>query len=462
MNSESKMNKLAEYVGQIDQSAPARARLSALFDADTFVELDAFAENGVVTGYGYVGENLVYAFSQSGAVTKVHAKKVKKVYELAAKVGCPVVGIYDSNGAKVSEANEMLAAYAEILALSNKISGVVPQIALVLGTCAGTSALMAASADFVVMSKEAELFLNAPFVTTAKGGSKEAGTAAFLAEGGVASIVGETEEETIEEVKKLLSVLPENNLAPAPLFEAAAAADGASVLSAYAKKPEGCVCKVVAAIADEGSVVTLGKDYAKGVYTALATVGGSPIGFIASNEEEGSFGVKACNKAAKFVRVCDAYNIPVVTMLNTKGFEMTACPGLIKGAAKLAGAYAEATTAKVNVVMGEVIGAAYLATCVADVTVAWPTGVISAMAPEAYVEFVSHDKLKGTADLKADRQKLAEEYIDEEAGAFKAAENGFVDAVIAPETTRDAVLKALEMLSGKRVSAMPKKHSNAL
>jgi len=462
MNSESKMNKLAEFVGKIDASNPARVRLSTLFDADTFVELDAFAENGVVTGYGYVGDNLVYAFSQNGAVTKVHAKKIKKVYELAAKVGCPIVGIYDSNGAKVSEANEMLAAYAEILALSGKISGVVPQIAVVLGTCAGTSALMAAGADVVAMSKDAELFLTAPFVTTAKGEDKEAGTASFMAKGGVVSIVGETEEETLEEVKKLVAVLPENNLAPAPLFESVENVNGASVLTAYAKKPEGCVCEVVKALADDGMVVTLNKEFASGVYTALAVMGGNPVGFIASNEEKGEFDAKACEKAVKLINLCDAFNIPVVTLLNTKGFKATACPYMLKGAAKLADAYAEATTAKVNVLMGEAIGAAYLATAGADITLAWPTGVISALAPETYVEFVSHDKLVGTENLKADRKKLAEEYIDEEAGAFKAAENGFVDNVIAPADTRAELLKALEMLEGKRVSALPKKHSTTL
>lgn len=477
MNPESKMNQLAEFVGRAVKDTPARDRISTLFDADTFVELDAFAgmseeTSGVITGYGYIGEDLVYAFSQDatacgGAITKVHANKIKKVYELAVKTGCPVVGIYDSNGAKLAEANEMLEAYGEILALSNQVSGVVPQISVVLGTCAGTSAFMASAADFVVMSDKAELFLNPPFVTIARGGNKAAGTAKFAAEAGVVSLVAEDDAKALEEVRKLISVLPQNNLAPAPLFETSENPQAAELIQkAVADVDNMCAKSLIEAIADQESVVELQADFGKGVVTALALVSGAAVGFVANNESAGEFGVDACEKAARLVRVCDTYNIPVVTLVNTKGFEMTGCPKLIKSGSKLAHAYAEATTAKISIICGQAIGAAYIALASkaanADVTWAWPTAAISAMGLEAAVEFTSHDKLKGTDNVEKAKQDLIDEYVDNVAGAFKAAQNGFVDGVIAPASTRTSIIQSIEMLAGKRESRLPKKHSNSI
>jgi acetyl-CoA carboxylase carboxyltransferase component len=473
MNPESKMNKLAEYVDQVSKETPARSRLSTLFDADTFVELDAFAGvgetlSGVVTGYGYVGDTLVYAYAQDitaqdGAVTKVHANKIKKVYDLAAKTGCPVVALFDSNGAKLSEANEMLDAYGEILAKTSKLSGVVPQIAAVLGTCAGTSALLACGADFLVMSENAELFLNAPFVTTAKGDDKDAGTAEFVAKSGIASVVAKDDEAALAEVRKLVSMLPQNNLAPAPLFEASENPQGADLLSkAVSDIDNMCAKDVIAAVCDADSVVELQSDFGTGIVTALATISGATVGLIANNETKGDFDTDACDKATRLIRVCDAFSIPVITLVNTKGFKVTACPVLIRKSARLAHAYAEATTPKITVICGQAIGAAYMAMAAnanMDVTFAWPTAAISAMGLEATVEFLSHDKLKGTTNLEKSRQELVDEYVDTVAGAFKAAENGYVDGVIAPQETRASLIQAIEMLAGKRETNLPKKHS---
>lgn len=473
MNPESNMNTLAEYVLKISKETPAKNRISKLFDADTFVELDAFAglgeeASGVVTGYGYMGDNLVYVFSQditacSGAVSKVSANKIKKVYDLATKTGCPVVAIYDSNGAKLNEANEMLKAYSEIVKLSNNISGVVPQIAVILGTCAGTSAIMASSADFVVMSNEAELFLTAPYITNANGGRKEAGTAQFVAESGVVSIVKENEDSVLEEVRKLVTMLPANNLAPAPLFETTPNFESATLIAnAYANVDEMDAKDLINAISDDGSVIELYSEFGKGIVTALATISGATVGFVVNNETVAPFKMDACDKASRLVRTCDAFNIPIVTIINTKGFAQIDCARLIKASSRLAHAYAEATTAKIAVIAGQAIGAAYISLSNADYTVAWPTGVISAMGLEAYVEFTNHDALKGTTDLAKSRQELVDEYVNDIAGAFKASENGFVDAVINPQDTRETIIKAIEMLAGKRESKLPKKHSNAV
>lgn len=474
MNPESKMNQLAEYVEKTSQDTPARSRLVSLYDEGTFVELDAFAGMneeglcGVVTGYGYVGDTFVYAYSQDvtacgGAVSKAHAKKISKLYDLAAKTGCPVVGVFDSNGAKLSEANEMLDAYGEILAKTSTLSGVVPQVAVVLGTCAGTSALLACGADFLVMSEKGELFLNAPFVTNAKGEDKEAGTAGFAAKSGIASVIAADDEAALEEVRKIVSMFPQNNLAPAPLFETAENAQAADLIAkAYADVDNMCAKSVVEAIADADSVVELQADFGKGIVTALATVSGAAVGIIANNETQGELDIDACDKATRLIRVCDAFNLPIITLVNTKGFKVTACPVLIRKSARLAHAYAEATTAKITVICGQAIGAAYMALASnanTDVCYAWPTATISAMGLEATVEFLSHDKLKGTTDLEQSRQELVDEYVNTVAGAFKAAENGYVDDVIAPEDTRAAIIRSMEMLAGKRVSNLPKKHA---
>lgn len=473
MNPESRRKQLADHAGKILVQTPARKRMAALFDADTFVEIDAFSgakeqSCGVVTGYGYIGDTLAYAFSQDvsaddGAVTKAHAKKISKLYDLAVKTGCPVIAVFDSKGAKLSEANEMLDAYGEILAKSSRLSGVVPQVAVVLGTCAGTSALLACGADFLVMSKQAELFMTAPFVTKALGEDEAAGTAEFIAQSGLASVVAENEDAAMEEARKILSMLPANNLSPAPLFEAQENAKGVAALKKEYKnidKMSGLA--VIEAVADAGSVIVLQKEFGTGMAAALGTVGGAAVGFLANDEGNGQLGIDECDKATRLIRTCDAFHLPVITFVNTKGFQMTANPVLIRKSARLAHAYSESTTQKVTVLCGQAVGAAYMALAAnanADLTLAWPTAAISALGLEATVEFLSHDKLKGTKNLEQSRKELVEEYIDTTAGALKAAENGYVDNVIEPESTRVEIIKAIEMLAGKRESTLPKKHS---
>ncbi len=461
--SQAKLNKLAELCGQIDQNVPARKRLATLFDADSFVELDAFMmaddENaGVVAGYGLIEGGIVYAYSQdvtinNGAVNKAHAKKVKKVYELAAKTGCPVVCIFDSNGAKLDEAN-MLSAYSKMLMWSNNLSGVVPQISVVLGTCAGASAMLASSADFVVMSKKAELFMTAPFITKANGDKTEgAGSAENAALAGVASIVCDDDDACLNEVRKLVSMLPANNLSAVPLFDFAE--------NTVAIDPEGCPKLMVEAIADANSVLELNKDYAKGAFTMFATMAGITTAFVATSRKN-PLDSDACEKIARFVKVCDAFNIPVITLVNTSGFEITADLSIVKKSAQLASAYAEATTAKISVITGKAYGPAYLAlgskNANADVTIAWPQAEISALAPATAVEFLWADRFKGTDNLEATRTALVEEYVDTVASPFEAAKGGYIESVIAPETTRAILIKMLDMLASKRESTLPKKH----
>lgn len=464
MSSANKNEKLAELRAAMDAGSPARARLAALFDEGSFVELDAFVkagekEAGVVAGYGLVEGGVVYAFSQDvtadqGAVSKAQAEKIKKVYALAAKTGCPIVCVYDSNGAKLSEGNEMLAAYSEMLMWSNNLSGVVPQIAVVVGTCAGASALLAASADYLVMSKNAELFMTAPFVARANGDNTVgAGTAENAAKAGVASFVCEDEQAALAQARKLVTMLPQNNLAALPLFDFADPAE--------AFDPEGCVKQIIKGIADEASLVEVDAEYSDEIYTFLGTMAGVTTAFVATSRNN-PLAADGCAKAARFVKTCDAFSIPVVTLLDSKGFALSADPAIIKEAAKLASAYAEATTAKISVITGKAYGAAYIAlgskNANADVTIAWPQAEISALPTETAVEFLWEDRYQGTKDAAATRAALQAEYADTVASPFEAAKGGFVEAVIAPAETRKTLIGLLDMLAGKRETKLPKKH----
>ncbi len=476
MSPESRMQKLAQLQDASSGSADVQKRLALLFDEGTFVELDSLAKvgedgSGVVTGYGYVDGNLVYAFAQDsgvagGALGRVHASKIKKIYEMAAKTGCPVVAMYDSNGVRIDEGNEALSAYGELLACQNRLSGVVPQIAVVLGVCAGCSAMLACGADYVVMGKDGQLFMTAPFTAKANGDDTPgAGTAENAAKSGVAHLVLDTEEDVMAAVKELLLYLPSNNLSMVPVCEYEENGEGpAALAAAYGDLDKASGELLVTAIADKQSVMELQPQFGDASYTALARVQGSTVGFAYAN---GVLTSADSVKLARFMRTCDAYAIPVVTMVNTEGFVPSAAAelaGSIRETALLAHAYAEATCPKVSLVLGEGIGSAYIALAGkganADLALAWPGAVISPLKPETAVEFLWHDKLAGASDLAAKRNELKEEYKDTLASAFQAAQDGVIDGVIDPAATRTQLISALEMLSGKRVSNLPKKHGN--
>lgn len=440
----------------------AYARLTSLFDDGSFQEINAAAKTadgsltGVICAYGYVNGNPVYAFSQDksvncGAVTRVHAEKIAKLYALAAKTGTPIVGIHDSNGALMDGTVDSLTAYGEMLTAAAKLSGVVPQIAVVAGTCAGSASLLACAADFVVLTKESEFFMAPPFDT------KDAGTASAAAKAGIASFVCEDDDDAIDKARALLNLLPINNLAGAPVFEfEAPSAAVASDLTA-----------LIGGVTDGGSALEIAADYGCASYTAFATIGGTTVGITATNKTDDALTADDCAKIARFVRTCDAFSIPVITFVDTKGFAASAeaeLSGSIKSMTRLMSCYAEATTVKISVITGSATGAAFTAlagtACGTDFTYAWENAVISPMAPLTAVEFLWHDKLKGAVDVNAKRQELAAEYAATLASAQTAAEKNAIDGVITPDDTRATLLSALDILSGKRVSNLPKKHSN--
>lgn len=445
---------LAELQSLINDSA-ARTRLTYLFDEGKFTELDAFAGEsaGVIIAYGYADGEPVYAFSQdisvkSGALTEAGAHKIAKIYDLAAKTGTPVIGIYDSYGADVNDNAAALRAYGELMLWTANLSGVVPQIAVVAGVCSGTAALLAEAADFVVMAEDASLY--------ATPNAKSGGSAENAAANGTVSVVCADDKAAVEKAKEILLKLPQNNLSPVPIYE-------------Y-EEPAGAVgtdIDGIKAVFDGGSVIELSEGFGGAAFTALATVNGETVGVAATNKTGDKLTADDCAKLARFVRTCDAFAVPVVTFVDTEGFagnDDTEAAGAVKSMSKLAHAYAEATTAKISVVTGKAYGTAYIALAGkganADVAYALPEAVISALDPITAVEFLEHDKLAGADDLTAARKALADEYARDNASAANAAVNGLVDGIVSAEQLRGAIVDALAMMSGKRISRLPKKHSN--
>lgn len=441
-------------------NSPARVRLAALFDDGSYKEIGSClmeknAPAGVVSAYGYVNGNPVYAFAQDqsvekGAVGSAQADKIARVYDLAAKTGAPVVGIYDSNGAFMDGSAASLNAYSLLMNKTASVSGVVPQIAVIAGPCAGSAAMMACAADFVVMAEDAELFLTPAF-------EKGAGSAKAAAANGIAALTAADDKAAIEKTRELINLMPVNNMACVPCmeYEAPAAASGKDLQS------------VVDSIADGGSVVEVYADYAGAAYTALATVAGSTVAIAATNKTADKLTEADCAKLARFVRTCDAFSIPVITLVDTLGFDGSAdteLAGSVKALTRLAGCYAEATTAKIAVVTGKAVGPVFVAMAGkysnADFTYAFEDAYIAPLAPEAAVEFLWHDKLAGAENLSAKRAELAKEYTATIASAEAAAQQGCVDEIVAAADLRAVLSSALAMLEGKRVTNLPRKHNN--
>ena len=449
MSIESKLAFLQETKAANAQTK-AYQRLQLLFDEGTFVEIDSFTKSGdgraeAAAGFGSEDGCPVYAFAQNsdvegGAMSKAQAAKICKVYELAEKTGAPVVGIYDSIGARLNESCEMLAAYGDVMLKANNLSGVVPQIAVIAGPCLGASSMIAAAADVVIMSEDGQFALQ----TNGEGGDlKEA------SESGLVHLTAKDDKEAVAKARELITLLPSNNLSGAPITDfadSAAETDGESGAS------------IIAAVMDQDSFIEFQAGFGAGFIAGLAKLGGNTVGVVASEEKTADG--KACEKAARLVRFCDAFAIPVITFVNAESF---CC---IKAACKLTNAYAEATTAKISVITGEAYGAVYMALAGAaagvDVAYAWSTASISALNPTTAAVMLWSDKLKGSSNPTADRAKLIAEYKDQEACPFKAAGDGFVQDVIEPSETRLKLYAALDMLAGKRVTRLPKKHANNL
>ncbi len=444
---------------QIDKNAnsPARERLALLFDDGIYSEINSMvrekdALTGVVTAYGYVNGNAVYAFSQDKTVNSAamgikQAEKITKLYELAAKTGAPIVGIHDSDGAYVDGTAASLAAYGKIIAAASQVSGVVPQISVITGTCAGSAALIACSSDFVIMTKESELFM-------APCSNDNPGTAQKAAEAGLASLLCNDDKSALDKARELINLLPVNNLSAVPMFE----------YNESGIAPASDLESLTGSVADADSIIEIGSEYGTSAYTALASIGGTAAGIAATNKSKEKLTADDCAKLARFMRTCDAFSIPVVTFVDTEGFADGDTISGIKAMTLLANSYAEATTVKISVVTGKSSGPVFTAVAGnssgSDFTFAWENAVISPFASETAVEFLWHDKLRGAENLEAKRKELAAEYGASLASAASAAEGNYIDEIISSADTRKAVMSAFDILSGKRVQKLPKKHNN--
>ncbi|MDE6728009.1 MAG: acetyl-CoA carboxylase [Oscillospiraceae bacterium] len=420
-------------LAEMEQSVPdsdARKRLAAFFDEDSFKELDKFLSadgeiSSVVAGAGSVDALTVYAFAQDvsvkgGAVNKAAALKIKRVYELAAKNGSPVVGFFDSKGGDINEGMAVLSAYGDIMKASAKVSGVVPQIAVVTGVCAGCAAMIAAMADIVIASETAELFLTAPF-NNDDGKIEGAGSALNAAKAGVCQILAKDNDEAVAKARALVAVLPENNIGVGYNDSP----DNDAAITGSLKCAE-----LVAAVAQKGSVVELGEKFGTAAYTALGAVNGNTMAFVATDKSAKRTSAD-CAKIARFVQFADLFSIPVVTFVNTEGFEGSSAAelsGSVRDCARLAQVYATATTLKVNVIVGKAFGSAYAAFDGADISFAWENAQIAPMNPEAGKVF------------------MGEELVT---NPFAAASLGMIDGVIDPADTRDAISNALAMCGSK-------------
>ena len=450
---------LAEMEQSLSQSK-ARERIEALFDADSFVETGKFVgpegqTASVITGYGLVDGATVYAFSQDisvkgGAMNKAAALKLSKLYSMAVKNGCPVVGIYDSKGGDMTEGSVMLDSYAYITKSAAKLSGVVPQISYVAGLCAGTAAMIACMADFVIVNEKSEFFMTAPFVS-ADDTFEGAGTAANAAKSGTAAITVKDDTAASEEIKKLLRILPSNNL---ELSGNDYYAENDAAVTSDLKADA-----MVKAIADKNSVTELYKDFGTAAYTALGSISWKTVGFIATDKADEKLSANDCAKIARFVSFCDAFSIPVITVLDSDGIGGTQAAelaGSVRDAAKLAQVYSSATTVKIALITDKAYGSAYCAVAPAnDMVLAYENSVISAADPKAAVIFLKGDLLDGSNE-----SALVEEYKDNEASVFTLAAQGSVDRIIDPDETRAALLSALDTFEGKRVHTPQRKHIN--
>lgn len=431
-------------LAEMEQSVPdseARKRIAAFFDEDSFVEVDKFLSadgevSSVIAGCGSVEGTPVYAFAQDvsvkgGAVNKAAALKIKRVYELAAKNGSPIVGFFDSKGGDINEGMAVLSAYGDIMKASAKISGLVPQIAVINGVCAGCAAMIASMADVVIATEKSEVFLTAPF-NNEDGKLEGAGSALNAVKAGVCQILAKDDADAASKAKQLISVLPENNISLA--CYAADNENGAAINASMNG------ADLIKAVAQEGSVIELSEKFGKAAYTAFGALDGLTVAFVAV-DKAAKLASSDCAKIARFVQFADLFSIPVVTVVDTEGFEGSSAAelsGSVRDCARLAQVYASATTAKINLVKGKAFGAAFAAFDSADMTFAWEGAQIAPMNPEAGKVF------------------MGEELVT---NPFAAASVGMVDGVIDAADTRAVLSEALNMCAGKNVNPL-RKHAN--
>ncbi|MFB6073391.1 MAG: acyl-CoA carboxylase subunit beta [Haloarculaceae archaeon] len=477
----------------------ARERIEYFLDDGTFTEIDQLREHrstnfdmaereipgdGVVTGKGEVAGRTVFVFAHDftvlgGSLGEAFAQKVCKVMDRAVEVGAPIVGLNDSAGARIQEGIDALAGYAEIFHRNQRASGVVPQISIVMGPCAGGAVYSPAITDFVYMVEDtSHMFITGPdvieTVTGEEVGFDELGGARTHAtESGVAHFTAADEKAAMDEVRYLLSFLPQNNVADPPRVEPwddpERRDEGLIDVVPDAPQKPYDVTDVIAGVLDEDSFFEVAEGFARNVVVGFARLDGHAVGVVGNQPRvnAGTLDIDASRKAARFVRFCDAFNLPIVTFVDVPGF----MPGkdqernaIIAHGAKLLYAYSEATVPLATVITRKAYGGAYDVMASkhvgADVNYAWPTAEIAVMGPQGAVNVLYDDELESAEDVPARREELIEEYRDAFANPYVAARRGFVDDVIEPAETRPRLIDDLNLLRSKRVDGPDRKHGN--
>ncbi|OGS48563.1 MAG: methylmalonyl-CoA carboxyltransferase [Euryarchaeota archaeon RBG_16_68_13] len=476
----------------------ARERLEALLDSGSFVETDVFVEHrtsdfgmdqkrfpgdGVVTGHGTIDGRTVFVFSQDftvfgGSLGEMHANKVVKIMDLAMKVGAPVIGLNDSGGARIQEGVISLGGYAEIFYRNVMASGVVPQISAILGPCAGGAVYSPAMTDFTIMSKGAYMFITGPEVVKTVTGEdvtfeQLGGAMTHNEKSGVAHFAAEDDRAALRLVRTLLSYMPSNNVDDPPVLETSDPADRrdaalASIVPRAPDKPYD-MRDVIRGVVDRDSWLEVQEHWAQNIVIGFARLAGHPVGLVGNQPKvlAGTLDINSSIKAARFVRFCDCFNIPLLTFVDVPGFLPGTAQefgGIIRNGAKLLFAYSEASVPKVTVITRKAYGGAYDVMCSkhirGDFNFAWPSSELAVMGPDGAVSIIFKKEIDAAKDPRAKEAELVRDYREKFANPYIAAKMGYIDDVIEPPDTRPRAIEAFRVLRTKRESRPMKKHGN--
>jgi propionyl-CoA carboxylase beta chain len=477
----------------------ARDRIAALFEANTFMEWGLHAQHdchnfgmegkampgdGVITGVGYVDGRPVAAFSQDftvggGALGRIHSKKICDIMDYAQKAGIPLIGINDSGGARIQEGDDSLSGYGQVFFRNVELSGLVPQISVIAGPCAGGAAYSPALTDFLIMTrKNANMFICGPEVIKAATGQtatmEEIGSASANASvSGNVHFIADDDTQALQIARKLLSFLPPNNVVdpphrPTPTVDMSPDPAINDLIPSDSKAPFD-VHDIIARLVDGGDFLEVHRDFAKNIVVGFGRVQGIVAGFVANNpaQKAGTLDIDSSDKAARFIRFCNVFNIPIVTLVDVPGFLPGVAQergGIIRHGAKMLFAYAASTVPKLTFILRKAYGGAYLAMCSrdmgADAVYAWPTAEIAVMGAEGAVKILFKREISAAADPKAKEKELAAEYREKFASPYEAASKGMITDVIDPAQTRAVLSMALRNTLSKRETRPPKKHGN--
>lgn len=477
----------------------ARERINLLLDEGSFVEIDAFVKHrctnfgmekteapadGVVTGYGTIDGRLVFVYAQDftvlgGSLGEMHANKIVKVQQMALKMGAPIIGINDSGGARIQEGVDALSGYGKIFYNNTKASGVIPQISVILGPCAGGAVYSPALTDFIFMVEgTSRMFITGPQViktVTGEDVSQEelGGANTHNRVSGVAHFKDKSEQDCIMRIRKLLSYLPSNNLENPPAYQSNDDINRIEeklndLVPDNPNKPYD-MKEIIKLLADDNEFFEIQEYYAQNIITGYIRLNGKTIGVVANQPKvlAGCLDINASDKAARFIRTCDAFNIPLLSLVDVPGFlpgTDQEYGGIIRHGAKMLYAFSEATVPKVTLIVRKAYGGAYLAMCSkdlgADQVFAWPGAEIAVMGPEGAANIIFKKDISNSDNPVETRQEKIKEYRDTVANPYIAASRGFIDDVIVPSTTRPRLISAFDMLETKREYNPAKKHGN--